>query len=199
MLLIIHNKPGILCNELDIAWIFLTHTRFNYTRIWRRFPHRKGLLPDPRLGIDFTQTPVFFFFLSERTFIMQGRKVKMSATWKRFRLVILKGHSQPVELPASCAVCSRFRAFASCHQCWDEFWWFSCLWVISAIIIHPSHITVSNFNKLVIDGIVLWLLVGFLSGMSRHVLFLFGRSFIAQLKVTMGMGCCITYVFCISE
>lgn len=50
--------------SLDIARI-LTHTRFNHTRIWRRFPHRKGLLLDPRLGIDYTQTPVFFFFQRE--------------------------------------------------------------------------------------------------------------------------------------
>lgn len=33
--------------SLDIAWI-LTHTRFNHTRIWRRFSHTKGLLQDPR-------------------------------------------------------------------------------------------------------------------------------------------------------
>ena len=70
----------------------------------------------------------------------RSRKKKKRGAWKRVRPTEAsrKCTLQPAELPAGCAVSSRFPAFVSCHPCWGGLWRCSCLWVVSAPVSDPS-------------------------------------------------------------
>lgn len=69
------------------------------------------------------------------------------ASWKDLRPTELLRRSmlQPVELPASCVVCSRFLTVVNCHPCWGGLRGCSCLWVASAPVSNfLTHLPVSN-------------------------------------------------------
>lgn len=79
-----------------------------------------------------------------------------------------------------CSGYSRFSAFVSYHPCWGGLLWGSCLWVIFAPVNNPSSIfpwaspiklSPWLLRSLVIS--VLWSVMRSLSGVRKHVLYLF--------------------------
>lgn len=60
----------------------------------------------------------------------------------------------PVDLPAGCAVCPRFPAFANHPPFQGGLSWYACLWVVLAPVSNPSSKSTQWFTKLDFGGIL---------------------------------------------